>query len=303
MARISSSTQLGSSKALRAFSLSAPFFLPAILFQSGVFAFLTPLPLLMLSAVSPPLVWLAALLTNSALISLTLGWKWVGLALPIWLGLGLSFRLFLRQKVGIYLAFAGSILVAVLGYGIAGLLAQIVFKLDLTLIVRTEIAFVIQEALKLPDSWLKPLVEQQGREALESRILFELPGVLVMFLVFSQVTSLWMLSRRVKGFLSPSFWGSIRLPFALVWIAIALGATWVLGAGQTQWLAESGIRVLAMLFAIQGISALTTILARFKLRPLSRWAALTLIFVLAPPFVVSLGFFDQWFDFRRKVAP
>lgn len=285
------------------FSLSAPFFLPAILLQSGLFAFLTPLPFLMLGAVAPPAVWIAALLTNSALIWVTLGWKWLGIALPLWLGLGLSFRLFLRQKVGIYKAFAASVLAAVLGYGIVAILAQSVLHLDLALLFRTEISFVVEEALKLPDSWMKPLVEQYGRDALEKRILFELPGILVMFLIFSQVTSLWMLSRRAKGFLSPSFWSSIRLPFGLVWAGIALGAAWVLGTGQTQWLAESGIRVLAMLFAIQGFSTLTAIFSRFKLKPLSRWAALTLIFLLAPPFIVSLGFFDQWFDFRRKVAP
>jgi hypothetical protein len=297
------STKIGSSKALRVFSLSAPFFLPAILVQSGLFAFLSPLPFLMLGAVAPPTIWLAALLTNSAFIWLTLGPQWLVFALPIWIGIGLSFRIFLRNKLGIYKSCGAALLTTIALYAACAAIAQFLFRIDLLLNLRTLISFFIEEGLKLPNSMLKPLVEQMGRDQVEKRMLLQLPGIGVMFLVFSQVASLWMLSKRVKGFLSPLFWSSIRFPFFLVWIAIAIGAAWVLGSEPIQWVAESAFHVLALVFALQGISVLSAVLTRFKLNPLSRWAALTLVLVLAPPFLVSLGFFDQWFDFRRKVAP
>lgn len=94
---------------------------------------------------------------------------------------------------------------------------------------------------------------------------------------------------------------ALRWPLGLVVAFVASGALLLVpGTQQTGW---NGLVVTLFLFLLQGLSVLTFALTRLFSSELMR--AMFVVTSLLGPWAILLsllGLFDQWFDFRRRLA-
>lgn len=241
-------------------------------------------------------------MSNAAFAYLTLGSPVAMIALPMWLGLGISFRFFLKAQSGVYKAYIGSVLTTVVLMTIEALYLQYALHFPWLKWLRDEIHSNVNELLTVPQTWIKTMVDETGQDVVENSILHEIPSTLLMLLLIAQFLNLWVASRLSKGFLTRAFWGAIRIPFGCVWITMIFGASTLLGNNDISWLGGIGLKVMLTLHAFQGVSILTNVFNRLQWFGLIRVIVFTLLLVTATPLIVGLGFFDQWFDFRKKIA-
>jgi hypothetical protein len=62
----------------------------------------------------------------------------------------------------------------------------------------------------------------------------------------------------------------------------------------------NGMKIFLLFYGFQGLSIVTYVLNQKQIYGLMRPLIYGLIIFIASPFAFALGFFDQWFDFRRK---
>ncbi|NDG85508.1 MAG: DUF2232 domain-containing protein [Proteobacteria bacterium] len=62
----------------------------------------------------------------------------------------------------------------------------------------------------------------------------------------------------------------------------------------------NGFQLFMTLYTLQGFSILSFFFHRLEMHDFLKFLAYALLFFIALPLVVALGFFDLWFDFRRK---
>jgi cellulose synthase/poly-beta-1,6-N-acetylglucosamine synthase-like glycosyltransferase len=100
--------------------------------------------------------------------------------------------------------------------------------------------------------------------------------------------------------LSPNFLSQWKAPEFLVWPTIVCGF-FLIGdfgiASEVSWIV---FELLMSVYAIQGLSILSAILDLWGIRGWLRVIGYSLTLGLMLPLVLSLGFFDLWFDFRGK---
>jgi len=66
------------------------------------------------------------------------------------------------------------------------------------------------------------------------------------------------------------------------------------------WIGINILKFSLTIYAIQGLSILSSLFSAWRLRRLWRWIAYGLVASVMTPIVLTLGFFDQWFDFRSR---
>lgn len=286
----------------------SPYFLSAALFLSGFFAVFSPLPLILQAYRAGFVFWFLALLTNAGLV------YWLGGLLSLWLFLifGISVALalpwVLRPGRSPSRAAAG-----VLGFMLL-MAASVLFGHAWAHHVSPweELGRVLSAGLDQTLAALSP----EGRESLlrtlepeewKREFLLEFPAAMAIFGVAVVGVNLVLLLRINPGGLRQrlrvpaDFFKKWKTAEALVWPTILCAALQLFDLGLASNVGMNGFKFLMSLYAIQGISILAYLLEAWGVRGPLRFLIFTGAVLLMLPLVLSLGFFDLWFDFRSKV--
>ncbi len=283
------------------FLWAAPFFLPALFFQSSLFAFISPLPLFIVTLKNRTWISLVALFTNASIVyAMERNASILPLPIWFWLSIGITFPLFIRRlkrvPTAFLLSYSTAFLILIAGIAI---LAQ-GQHVNITEYLRSEINLGIDRMLAIPEHPIKKWVEEQGRTNLIHNLMTELPSGIMIAFIFCYWINLLLAFQTLPGFLSRAFWGAYRNPEWLVWPTILCALLYIYEEHALYYIGMNGLKVLLVFYGFQGLSIVTNFLNRRQIFGLIRAVIYGLLFFVMSPFVIALGFFDQWFDFRRK---
>ena len=283
------------------FLWAAPFFLPAFFFQSSLFAFISPMPFFIVTLKNRTWISLLALFTNASLIY-AFERDFSALAFPVlfWFSIGISFPYFIRKIKYVPTAFFISYTLAILFFitGISFLAHG--HHLGITEYMKSEINLGIDHLMTIPDHPIKKWIEEQGRTELVHNLMTELPSGVMIALILCYWFNLLLVFRTVPGFLSRAFWGSYRNPEWLVWPTVLFAALYAFEDHALYYVGMNGLKVLLVFYGFQGLSIVTNFMNRRQIFGLIRAVIYGLLIFVLSPFAFALGFFDLWFDFRRK---
>jgi hypothetical protein len=284
--------------------LIVPFFLSAFFYLSAVFAVFAPLPILFLRARSGRVPAFGAVVTNAALVllatnrpSLAIYLVFIG-ALSMVMGELVDRRYSIEKTAVLTLA-----AVAVCGGLVVGWYSHI-HHVNPIEEMRTLIAGTIEtiQTAMPPSNTMDPAdVDEWKQDALA-----EFPSVIALFavvLVWANLSTLLRINPagvRDKIGLAPTFLKEWKAPEWLVWPTIAAGFFLIVDAGPVTLVAMNVFRVLMAIYAIQGLSVLSFVFDVWNIRGFFRTLGFLISIFLMMPLLLSLGFFDLWFDFRGK---
>jgi hypothetical protein len=278
----------------------APFLLPALFFQSAIFAFISPLPLFILTLRNQLWLSVVALITNACLLY-SMGTRTeFNVSVFLWMMIGVFFPFLIRKYGRIKKSFALSFLVFV--SVMVGFLFYFSHQANLNPAeyLRTEISLGVDHMAAIPDSPIKKLIEEDGRENILKELMTELPSGILISIILAFWINLLFASQLMGGFLSKAFWSTYRNPEWLIWPTLGFAALFAFTDHAPYFVGLNGFKVLLVFYGFQGLSVLSFILNRFKVLGFGRAVLFAFSIFLAMPIVLSLGFFDLWFDFRRK---
>lgn len=278
----------------------APFLLPTLLFESGLFMVLAPLPLFMLTLKNFPWVSALALFTNLAFLYALQGKASALIAAWLLTIVGILFPLLIKRFERIIPSFWFSFLFGLTLLYVTLVVVSLQENLGVVDYVKRQVSFNMEAVLQVPDSPLQKLVDEQGRAEVLREIVDELPAALII----SYLTVFWLnllfATRLMRDFITPQFWASYRNPEWLVWPTLLCGVSFVYGKFALYYIGLNGFKVMLALYALQGLSIISFLLNQAKIMGWGRGLIFVMSILIALPMVVAVGFFDQWFDFRRK---
>lgn len=143
-------------------------------------------------------------------------------------------------------------------------------------------------------------------EAWKQGLIVELPSavaVVALVMVWANLTLMLRLNpRNIRARLGirPDFFQNWKAPEWLIWPAIASGATLLADLGPITDVGRNLFKFLMAIYAFQGFSILSFFFTRWKLNKFVRVGGYLVAVFLLMPLLLSLGFFDLWFDFRSK---
>jgi len=300
--KISSSIDSKNSGAARSWFLwVAPFFLPAFFYLSTLFAFISPIAFFIVTLKNRTWVSLLALFTNAAIIfAVDRDLESLSIAIWFWFSVGITFPLFIRKlkkvPVAFFLSFSLALLLLFAGVAIVAH-GQ---GLGVTDYLRAQLTFEIDHLLAIPEHPFQKWVEENGKSSLIHNLMTELPSGLMIALIICYWFNLLLAFRTLPGFLSRAFWGSYRNPEWLVWPTLLSAGLYAFTEHAPYYIGMNGLKVLLMFYGFQGLSIVTFFLNRRQIFGFFRALIYGFLIFLASPFTFALGFFDLWFDFRRK---
>lgn len=283
----------------------APFFLSALFFLSAFFAVFSPLPLV-LSHFKKGRYWTwAAAAVNAILVYFAAG----GVSLCFYLvfvtslSLSLPEWLLRRKRLEEVAVFS---LVTLL---FCGLVTALVYWQWTHLNPVSEIRMQITAAVdflaqSVPQTAHSPALAEL--EDWKRDVLVEFPSVVAVFaLVLTWVNLVIVLKANPSGIrkklgLDDAFLKKWKAPEPLVWPTIACGFVFLAGNGQFANWALNGFKFLMAIYALQGLSILSFLFDVWSIRGFFRFTGFLISIFLMMPLLLSLGFFDLWFDFRSK---
>jgi len=92
-----------------------------------------------------------------------------------------------------------------------------------------------------------------------------------------------------------------RSPEKLIWVAIASGACVVFQVKPVLLVADPLLKILIFIYFLQGISILAFLFHRFRTAAPIRIFGYVLLLTFAKSFIAAIGFFDLWWDIRKKL--
>jgi uncharacterized protein YybS (DUF2232 family) len=279
----------------------APFFLPFVFFQSAIFMMLSPLPLFVLTLRGTLPLAFAALGSNLILTRLAGANSNELLVLGVfWFGVGNLFPLLIRKSGKIQSSLVYAFLCMILMF--LGSLQLRAHEIGIGAVdyLRSEISIGMDHLINLPNSPVKKLVDEQGRDGLFRQLMTELPSGLLIALLLSLWVNLLFASQIVPSFLSKSFWNRFRNPEWLVWPTLGSAALYAFAEHAPYYIGLNLFKLLMVFYAFQGLSILGFLMTRNGIAGLGRILIFSVALFLALPLVLALGFFDLWFDFRKK---
>jgi hypothetical protein len=278
----------------------APFFLSFLLFQTPLFLVVSPVPLFILTLKNRAWVSASALFTNLAILALLNDPKALWVAGFFWLGVGILFPFLIRrtgkiqQSAAISYVFLIQVILAalvVLGRNVG--LGPVEY-------VRGEVFQIMDQLILNPQGAIQELVEAEGRDGLYRKIMTELPSGILISLLLSFWVNLLFASQLVRGFLSKSFWSRYKNPEWLVWPTLVSAALFAFADKAPYLIGLNGFKLFMVLYGLQGLSILSFFLNKAGIQGFFRTAIYGIALFIGSPVVVSAGFFDLWFDFRKK---
>lgn len=170
--------------------------------------------------------------------------------------------------------------------------------------------------------WLKPIREAVKTEGIDPRELIaaeeylstlewsftNIPfGIMAGFGLLAGAFNSAVLKRFLKGRGAdlPS-WTGYSLPGWAVWFLIFTGLGTAVGDGATKLLALNLLIPLVVAYFLQGMLITNHLLDAWRAPPLARIVIMTLVFFELRVFgllLAAAGAFDQWIDFRNRLAP
>ncbi len=300
------------SKVLLVWNRIAPFFVSAALFLSGFFAVFAPLPFLILGVTGHWGWLLAALVSNASVVYWTSGptvFQFYLLAIGS-IGLVLPFLLMRRlrpeQVIARTWVVQWCIVSAVIG----------VYAILRGVTPWQEVQHIFASFFDLLLASLSPEAREQlianfgggevGVAEWRRRTLSELPGTLGILCLLVAWFNLRILINLNPGrFLSRvglerKVLNRWKNPEWLVWPTLAAWAVVLFTEGTPSDIALNCFKVLMAAYGLQGLAVMGFLFDVWKIRGLFRMLIYMMILVLMIPLLLSIGFFDQWFDFRSK---
>lgn len=140
----------------------------------------------------------------------------------------------------------------------------------------------------------------------KKNLLLEFPSAVAIFSLILVWANLILVLRanpnqmRESLGLDPTFLKRWKAPEFLVWPTIFTGFFLVVDLGIYSDIALNVFKVLMSIYTIQGLSILSYLFDLWGIKGFFRFVGYSLSLLLMMPLVLSLGFFDLWFDFRGK---
>jgi hypothetical protein len=281
-----------------------PFFLSAFFFLSALFSVFAPLPLLVLRFRSGRLWCALAVVTNAAIVGFTAGRT----SLAFYATFVAALALVMGELVAARRSLERVALLTLLAMGLTGALIvswhSHLHHANPLLELRQELSTTVD--------YLQTAVSQGGSvspadaEEWKSNLMLEFPSAIAVFaliLVWANLTVLLRVNPagvREKMGLDASFLRNWKLPEWLVWPTILTGFFLIVNIGQVSVVSLNVFRFLMAIYAIQGLCILSFFFDVWNVRGIFRALSFLAAVFLMMPLLLSLGFFDLWFDFRSK---
>jgi uncharacterized protein YybS (DUF2232 family) len=137
-------------------------------------------------------------------------------------------------------------------------------------------------------------------------VLVEFPSAIAVFALVMIWANLVVVLRlnpdgiREKMGLDVSYFKKWRSPAWLVWPTIATGVFLVIDAGRVSDVSLNIFKFLMAIYTIHGLSILSFFFDLWNVRGFLRTVGFLVSIFVMMPLLLSLGFFDLWFDFRAK---
>lgn len=288
--------------ALAGFMLAAPFFVPSMMAMSGILLPASGLFFIWLAWNQKPAIQVLAFISNILILHFAHASDVALSIAPAWLSLCFVFRGLLRLQKGVVTAFLGALAAALILYAAEFLILRKYFGVSVLQWFSTQVEESIKISMNTPNSWLKKSVDELGKDAVVQQVVHEAPAVFMILLISSLWLNLWLASKAIKGFLSKAFWSAVRFPFWIVLPTLICASASLFLTGPAEWLGATFLKGLLTIHALQGLSVLSFFFNRMQLKGLIRWIMGFILVLGATPVLIAAGFFDQWFDFRRKIA-
>ncbi len=274
--------------------------------MSGVFAVLSPLPLLFFFARAGWFRLFLAAVANTVLVHVAMG----TVSSALYLGavglvsLILPYFLVLKRKKFEVSVFLTVISVLVIAFGLVGLAAA-VQGVNLVAWFKTWVTDVIQMLRAASPQNLSEI--DLASDEFRRRVVVEFPsliGVFTLILVWVNATLFLRLNPmylRQRIGVEPGFARTWKNPEWFVWVVIGSGAFYILEVPVAREISLNLLKFLLAAYVIQGLAILGSALDSWKVFGIFRLFLFVFVVVLLMPLLLGLGFFDLWFDFRSKL--
>lgn len=299
-------------KILVAWNRIAPFFVSAALFLSGFFAVFSPLPFLILGVTGGAGWVIGALLTNSALVYLASGPTVFQFYLLSIAAIGLVMPFLIRRRMKPEQIVARTWIVQWCFVGILICVYALLHRVG----PGTELSRIFSNFFDLLMASLHPESRDQlianfgggdvGVEEWRKRTLTELPGALgILCLLVSWFNLRILINLNPNRFLhrvgldrrALNRWKNADW---LVWPTIGAWTVVLFTDGLPSDLALNLFKILMAAYGLQGLAVLGALFEAWRIRGLFRMILYAVVVLVMLPLLLSIGFFDQWFDFRAK---
>jgi hypothetical protein len=285
-----------------------PFFLSALFFLSGLFAVFAPLPIL-----SGHLrngrkwAWLAAF-SNAVLVALGGGKLSLVFYAVFVLALSLSLPELLKLKIKLEKSTVLTLLIMALSGAFIVFGDALFHHLNPIVEIKNQVkAFVELLGQSISSgSGVTGLLNATEVDEWKRSLLIEFPSVVAVFSLVLVWTNLVLLLRanpnqmRESLGLDPAFLKKWKAPDYLVWPTIVTGFFLIFNVGVVSNVSLNLFKFIMAIYAIQGLSILTYFFDLWGIRGFFRVIGFSISVFLMTPVVLSLGFFDLWFDFRSR---
>jgi hypothetical protein len=281
-----------------------PFFLSAFFFLSALFAVFAPLPLLLLRFRSGRAWMWGAILTNSAIVGLAAGRISLAIYGVFVVALVLAMGGFIASRRSLERTAVLTLLMMALCGGLLVGWYSHLHHINPVQEVRQEISATVdylQQSVSQGN-----VMNSADMDEWKQNLLLEFPSALAVFALVMIWTNLATLLRvnpggiRERMGLDASFFKKWKSPDWLVWPTIVTGFFLIVDVGKVSSVSINVFRFLMAVYAIQGLSILSFIFDVWNVRGFFRALGFLAAIFLMMPLLLSLGFFDLWFDFRSK---
>lgn len=285
-----------------------PFFLSAFFFLSGFFAVFAPLPILSSHVRNGrKWAWLAAL-SNSVIVALAGGQLSLIFYLVFILSLSLSLPELLRLKISLEKSAVLTLLIMTLCGSLFVFGDALYHHLNPILEFKKHVSgFVDLLGQSLASgSGATGLLNATEVDDWKRSLLIEFPSIVAIFSLVLVWANLVLLLRanpnkmRESLGLEASFLRNWKTPEYLVWPTIVTGFFLIFNVGVVSNISLNLFKFIMAIYAIQGLSILTYFFDLWNFRGFFRVVGFSVAVLLMTPVVLSLGFFDLWFDFRSR---
>ena len=299
-------------KRVPAWARWVPFAFSAVLFLSAVFAIFAPLPILFGFFRRGRIFAYTCAATNAGLVALLAGGPSLVLYLIFVVAMALVMAEALEATRSVTRAGVASLIGVAFLVG-AGLIAQSKTGFKPFAQLQAEVMqwtdTLVQSVPSGQSGPLSGLPEDPTPEEItqwKKALLGELPsavGIFVLILIWTNLSALLRANvgnvRQRLG-IRPDFFHACKAPEYLVWPTLVTGAVLIFDFKPVSVVSLNLFKFLMAVYALQGLSVLSFAFTSWNLRGLWRTVAYGVSVFLAMPLLLSVGFFDLWFDFRSR---
>lgn len=283
-----------------------PFFMSAVLFLSVFFTVLAPLPLLVFRIVRGFRDFAIALLVNWVLVGLVADWTSavlfaIGVGTMVWV----APYLLIRRKLPLDRVVAYTMLVMVGMVAGAAVGYFLLSGVNPLAEVEKQITFAVEQVVQISGDVLTEA--DISAQELKQMMLSKLPSVMAIAALLFTWLNLMLLLRlnpgqmRRKISFSMAYLKNWKAPELLVWPTIAAGALMLFAKGHVSLVAMNLFEFLMAIYLLQGLSVVAFFCDHWSIYGLFRSLVYTVLVFLVRPLLLGIGFFDLWFDFRKKL--